>query len=463
MNGTSSRWLQRDLWRRLVLPGLGLVLIGAVLSYHGAHYLIDRVFDRWLLDSAHSLAQQVRLVDGRLQVRLEQQAMDMLTYDASDRIYFSVVHAGMTVIGSEGLPVQGSHVQAYEPGESAMYGVYRGDAVRVAWVTAGTSGELATVRVGVAETLLKRKKAVQDLILLFSPLSLLLLAAIFLAVRGVRRTVTPLALMAKRWNAQANTSLQEISTEDVPRELLPFAHALNGMLARVRAILDREQRLSATAAHQLRTPLTALQLGLARAQETGDLESMRSVLKDMSNITQRTARLVQQLLLLGRLDPEIALSTSFADVDLVQLAQEVGELYQEVAAEKNVRLELIAEAHGGADQVFVRAQADLLAEALGNLVDNAVRYAPMGGHVLITVTDEPPAITVQDDGAGVPPEDRGRIFERFTRGSQSQGVGSGLGLTIVREIMELHRAEVCLASAVGDGALFRITFPAPAR
>lgn len=148
-------------------------------------------------------------------------------------------------------------------------------------------------------------------------------------VWGVRRSIRPLEAIAARWNERSHTSLDPIRASDMPRELMPFATALNGLLQRIRDMLARERQFAATAAHQLRTPLTGLQLGLARAAEAPDLEATRCVLRELEQNTQRSARMVQQLLSLGRLDPELRGALDCRDTDLVALAivREIAELH----------------------------------------------------------------------------------------------------------------------------------------
>lgn len=458
MTRRHRRWLQRELQWRLGLPVLAIVLLGGLFSAVGADYLVEKTFDRWLLDAARSLAQQVRSENGHARLALDRQAESMLVYDVADRVYFAVLEGDQLLAGSPHLPQAGHHERLYGAEGRAIDAVYRGQPVRVVWVEAAPPGS-PRVRVGVAETLIKRAHARTDLLLVFSPLSLVLLLAAVVVARGVRRTVSPLEAMAARWNERSHLSLDPIPTDEVPRELLPFATALNDMHQRVREVLAREQRFASTAAHQLRTPLTALQLGLARAAEGPDLASVKAALQDLGETTQRTARLLQQLLALSRLDPELNKSREFSRVDLAPLAYGVGLAYQDAASDRGVRLEL-SEPDGGR-AVMIRGQPELISEALGNLVDNALRHTPPGGVVRLGITDHPPTLVVEDDGPGVPAQERERIFERFARGSGAVGPGTGLGLAIVKEIAELHGATVGLTGSLSGGARFCLVFEAP--
>lgn len=454
MRPTPRRWLQRELQWRLALPVLAIVLLGGLFSVYGAQYLVDKVFDRWLIDAARSLAAEVQFDAGKPSITLSHEAERMLIFDVIDQVNFTVMDGDRVLIGQPGIPQQGDSERRYVDGARAFDARYLDRDVRAVWVEAGRSAT-GVVRVGIAETLAKRTRARRDLLLVFSPLSLLLLLAAFVVARGVRRTVSPLETLAARWNQRSHNSLEPIPTDEVPRELMPFATALNNMLRRVRGVLEREQRFASTAAHQLRTPLTALQLGLSRAGEAPDLASMRQVLHDLGDATQRTSRLVQQLLALSRLDPELPHTAAFTRVDLNALARAVGEAYLDAAADHGVNLEFHEDPTHTA---IIRGQADLLSEALGNLVDNALRQTPSGGTVRIAVHAAPPSIEVDDSGPGVPPEEQALIFERFARGSTAKGLGSGLGLAIVKEIADLHGAAVELGDSPAGGARFAVDF-----
>src|SRR5574337_665011 len=432
--------LLRPLLVRLMAPLLAIVAATGALGLVTAQWLADRTFDRWLLDGAHSLAGQVRFDDGRAIVRLGGDAQAILEYDVVDRVYFGVVQGDRQVAGRSGLPRRGERTTRYADGET-FDAVYAGRQVRVAAVEVGSATVL------VAETLFKRQAARRDLRLMLLPLAVLMVAAAAAIVLALRLTLRPLRAIAERWNAQSHASLQPIASDDVPRELMPFAQALNDLLARIAQMLARERRFAADAAHQIRTPLAGLQLGLSRAASAPDIASARSVIAELQQTTQRSARMLQQLLLLGRLDAESAKDLPREPVDLSALAHEVGESELDAALARRIDLELVAPD----SPVTVAAQPELLAEALANLVDNALRYTPADGKVLISVAAAPPMLVVEDSGPGIAADERTAVFERFARGRQAGtwAEGSGLGLAIVREIAQLHGASI----EVGDSAL----------
>jgi two-component system sensor histidine kinase TctE len=401
--------LLRDLLLRLLVPLLAIVAATGAVGVFSAQHLTERTFDRWLLDGARSLAHQVRYDQGMARVELDGDAEAILAYDVVDRTYYAVRQGERHVVGQPGLPTHGDEVMRYSDGV-LFDASFAGQAVRVASVT--VEGATPPAQVLVAETLIKRQAVRQDLELMLVPLAALMLAAAGAIILASRWTLRPLQTLAARWQAQSHASLQPVSLADVPRELTPFATALNELLGRIHDMLVRERRFAANAAHQIRTPLAGLQLGLSRAAEAPDLASARGVIAELQTTTLRTARLLQQLLALGRLDPETAHDLTPEPVDLARLAEDVGAIYLETALARGIELELNAPAQ----PVRVPAQADLLSEALGNLVDNALRYTPPGGSVLIDVEAQPPAVVVEDSGPGIPAALRASVLERFVRG-----------------------------------------------
>jgi two-component system sensor histidine kinase TctE len=454
VSGSRGPWLQRELLRRLLLPVLVIVVLTGVVCAYQAQSLVNAVFDRWLLDAARSLAGQVRFQNGRAAVELTSQAEAMLTYDVVDRVSYEVLQDETHLLGQRALPLKGANERTYSGGARAYDGIYSGAPVRVGWVPVkGPNGEMAGVVV--SETRAKRDGTARALVLVFAPVGVLVLVAGLVIGVAVRRTVKPLERMAAFWNERSHASLDAMPTQAVPRELMPFAQALNDLLARVRELLMRERHFASTAAHQLRTPLAGLQLGLDRAANCPDLASTRAALEELKVTTLRTARLLQQLLALSRLDPDVRGSAALVEVDLTEIARAVGEAYMDAAQAKRVELELDAPEHG----VRVHGQPDLLAEALGNLIDNAIRHTPAGGRISVVVGAHPPELSVVDSGTGIRPGDAEKIFDRFVRGQGIAGEGSGLGLAVVKDIAKLHHAEVLLKPpAATHGAWFVIRF-----
>jgi len=450
----STRWLKVDLLLRLMLPLLVIVAAAAGFGTYTAHQLTARVYDRWLIDAARSLAAQVRFEQGTAALDLPPIAESILLFDDKDRIYFSVTQGERLIAGSAAIPLVGAN--EFRLGEGAAYDSnFDGRPVRVARVTLDP-GAAPAVTVQVAETGLKREHSAQELVAIMWPMLALVVAAGLSIVLAVRGAVRPLQAIAARWNERSHVSLQPIGEDGVPRELLPFTAALNDLLARIRGLLARERQFAVIAAHQLRTPLAGLQLGLARAAKAADIEQARAVIGELSQVTERTTRIVQQLLALGRIDAEHRGDMNFVGCDLVAVAEDIGSTYADQALAKNVDLELVATER----PVSARVVPDLIGEALANLLDNALCYTPSGGRIVVEVHAHPATIRVSDSGPGIAEDEREAVFDRLVRGRTARGDGSGLGLAIVREIADLHHAGVALADSAWGGTSVTIEFAA---
>ncbi|HUL97108.1 MAG TPA: ATP-binding protein [Usitatibacter sp.] len=273
--------------------------------------------------------------------------------------------------------------------------------------------------------------------------------------RLVGREVKVLESTARAVAKRTPESLEPIATRSVPEEIQPLVIALNGLLERLGGALTQQRQFVGDAAHELRTPLTALRLQLQlaqRARDEGEREKAHGMLREG---IARAARLVEQLLALARLDPDAPAQRE--PVDLSALAASVAQAAEARAHDKGLALGL--DAAGG---VVVTGDRASLQTLLENLLDNAIRYTP-SGRVGVRVRSEENAavLEVEDTGPGIPPEERGRVFDRFYRGEGAPTGGTGLGLAIVKRIAERHNARVELLDAgVGSGLRAVVRFPA---
>lgn len=292
---------------------------------------------------------------------------------------------------------------------------------------------------------------------LLHPLYFALPALALLIWLAVGAGLAPLAGIAREVARRAPDNLAPLDAGNAPREISPLIAALNALFDRLRTSLEQERRFTADAAHELRTPLAAVKTQAQVALgATSDAERGRALANVVSG-TDRASRLIEQLLVLARLDPQTALPSGQA-VDLRALAQQGVAEIAPAAAGKGVEVGLAP-----GDAAPVAGDAVLLAVLLRNLLDNAVRYTPAGGEVDVSLRRAPDAVTlvVADNGPGIPESERGKAFDRFHRILGSGEEGSGLGLSIVRRIAELHRAEVALAEGPGGrGLQVEVTFPA---
>jgi two-component system sensor histidine kinase TctE len=218
-----------------------------------------------------------------------------------------------------------------------------------------------------------------------------------------------------------------------------------------------QRRFVADAAHQLRTPLTGLKAQAELALILDDPAEIRHSLQQIRRAADHAAHLANQLLLLARSEP--GAQDNMAVFDLAVVARSAAEYWVQTALKKDIDLGF-EEAEGDCQ---ITGKTLLVGEALNNLIDNALRYTPSGGHVTVRLSrsGESVLLEVEDNGSGIPDAEKDRVFERFYRVLGTNQEGCGLGLAIVREIAQRHHAEVALfPGAEGIGTLVRITFRA---
>jgi two-component system sensor histidine kinase TctE len=432
-----------------------LLALDAVASYFTALHFANLVYDRWLIDSTHSLAQAVRANNGETVFDLTTVGLEVFQFDEVDKTYYRIQSARRGFIAGEAsLPAaEQSPIGAIRLANSTVHG----QPVRLVWIRIAPPGARDVVTVSVAETLIKRATLTREILLVMgAPQIALLGIALLLAWLGVSRGLKPLTDLGREIEARDHHYLAPVSEVGLPHEARVLATRINQLIARLGTVIGAQKRFVADAAHQLRTPLAAVLLHAERAERATDPQSGRLALRELHAAVDRAARLIQQLLTLASTEPEAAAAVQFRRMDLSMLARRVGEEWIARALEQDLDFGLVVPQQ----PVWVRGDERLLAELLSNLIDNAFRYGRSGGRVTLMVeSGTPPRLSIEDDGPGVPALERHKIFERFYRMPGAHGDGCGLGLSIVREIAALHDAEVeVLTGQSGQGARFRVTF-----
>jgi len=268
-------------------------------------------------------------------------------------------------------------------------------------------------------------------------------------------TLRPLKQVALAVAQRDSESLAPLASERLPDELAPLVQALNALLARLGQSLNNQRAFVADAAHELRSPLTALKLQLQLLERAPDEAARGEALRALAEGVTRSAWLVEQLLALARNEPG-APPLPFSSVDLAEVARNALAASVPLARARGSELELQADA-----AVPLQGDAGSLGVLVRNLVDNAVRHAPPGTRVEVHVALDggAPLLLVDDAGPGIPPEDRERVFDRFVR-RDTASEGSGLGLAIVRTVAQRHGASVELGDSPLGGLRASVRFPA---
>ncbi|RZI93711.1 MAG: HAMP domain-containing protein [Variovorax sp.] len=271
----------------------------------------------------------------------------------------------------------------------------------------------------------------------------------------VSRSLAPVARVRQQVAAREANELSPVSEEGLPDEVRPLVHELNLLFDRVRHAFDAQKHFVADAAHELRSPLTALKLQVQGLQRAPDDAARDIAIGRLASGIDRATKLVEQMLALARHEASVAAGTPPVPVELGEVARLA--VSDAIAGAQARRID-IGLAH--ADQTaVVQGQPEALRMLLRNLLDNAVKYTPEGGRVDIGIAREADgvvALSVEDSGPGLPAAERERVLDRFYRSGdpRAQAVaGSGLGLAIVKSIADLHGASVTLDASPTLGGL----------
>jgi heavy metal sensor kinase len=278
-----------------------------------------------------------------------------------------------------------------------------------------------------------------------------------------RRALSPIERMTLRAREiTAETLGRRFANHEANDELARLARALNDTLARIESAFDQLRRFTSDCSHELRTPLAMIrsvgELGLQKALTTNEC---RNCIGSMLEEVDRLTSLVDSLLMITRADAG-KLPLQQVPVRVMGLTREAASLFDVLIEEKSLRLVL-----DGDERVEVEADRVILKQALVNIIHNAVKYSPAGGIIVVRVLNRDASevtVEIEDVGPGIPADDQGKVFERFYRGSRARegsSSGAGLGLAIAKWAVEANGGSILLASADGQGCVFRIALPRP--
>jgi len=446
MNFPWRRLACTSLRARLLLLLLSATLLvwgmAAVMSYVEIHHEIDELYDAQLASTARILLSQVGQEADEVEI---EQGADFHKYE--HKIAFQVWDAqGKLLLRS-----------AHAAGEpfSKQEGFSDVQVKGRIWRVFSHWDEQRRFQVQVGERHDVREELSESVVsnLSFPFLVALPLLALLLWL-GVGKGLAPLRRITAEVARREPHNLKPLAASEVPDEIRPLVDSLNGLLTRLDTALENERRFTADAAHELRTPLAALKTQAQVAQRATADEERRHALRQVVEGADRATHLVAQLLTLARLDPERGLP-QVEVFPLRALAVECGAALASGALEKSIELEL---ADGDAS---IEGDATMIGVLLRNLIDNAIRYTPNSGWVNVAVRGVAgqAVLEVCDSGPGIAPQERTQVARRFYRVLGSGEEGSGLGLSIVQRIAELHGAAVELGESEAGGLAVRISFP----
>jgi two-component system sensor histidine kinase TctE len=446
----------RPLWNTIrgrllayLLPPLVLLLAaGVYLDYETGAAPVRDAYDHALASAALAIATHAQ--KGRQPAELARvaAATDALLHPGA-RSYYVVLASGHYLAGEADLPV--ARVGARNPVFFDAH--FRGEAVRVVTYSLTDPQRLT---VSVAESTAERDRATLRLLVSEVLTDVVqLVGTVALVWIGVALALRPMLRLGDQIAMRSPRELSPLDAQTAPGEVRLLVTELNRLFATLGEASRAQQHFLANAAHQMRTPLAGLliQLDLLIAQGTD--ANVRQELLALRRSAQNLAHTADQLLTLARADPAVHLADEFATLNC-------GKLIEDVVAQ-NLDRALLKGIDLGAqiEPVQVACVPWLIREVLMNLVDNAIRYVPAGGHVTVRcgVAGGRAYLAVEDDGPGIAPDQRQAVRQRFYRVPNTPGSGCGLGLAIVDEVARLHGANLEIGDCGGVGARVRLRFP----
>ncbi len=445
----------------MLAPLVFLWPVSIIATHNVANSIASFPYDQALAENVSAVVRAVSVSgDGGVKLNFPGPPRALLRSDEQDTLYFQVVDGrGLVVFGDKDIPLG----QAPEGGATSEEVQFRddeiaGEEVRVAYRQLLAAGGAGGVTVQVAETRQKRAALASRIVAgVLLPQFAIIPLAVVLTYMGLSRGISPLNRLQRLIRRRRPTDLAPISQEGIPEEVAPVIEAFNEMMLRLEQNLQAQQRFIADAAHQMRTPITGLKMQTELALHEEDPALMREALARIAQSADRASHLINQLLSLARAEASFEKIHAVEPVDLQALMRDV--LHDLVPHALTKRIDLGFEESERPPRVD--GNAVLLREMFRNLLDNAIKYTPSGGRVTArTYATDVGVVEVEDTGVGIAESDRERVFERFYRVLGNEASGSGLGLPIVREIAELHRAVVSLRGGAGGvGTLATVLFP----
>ncbi|MGA7179777.1 MAG: sensor histidine kinase N-terminal domain-containing protein [Thiobacillaceae bacterium] len=440
MNEVAKRYsLRRLLLSKLLVFILPLVMVMLIGAYFAIYHYINEAFDRSLARRVYALADQVEVLNGRVVVDLPQSAHDILEFDSTDVLYYRVVGpAGEVLAGTDDFPLP--PVLPVTTSDKAFFYDTSVDEepVRAAAFLMSLSGThaLGNVLVMAGETMDKRRRLAGEVIVaMLFPMLLVVLLMAYALSKGVDISLKPIHALRDAISKRSPQDLSPLKVINIPNEIEPLLAEVNRLMADVESLQNFNRHFLADAAHQLRTPLAAFKAQAELALRSVHDEAARATLTGLLTSLDRQSHLVGQLLALSRAESAIK-SEDYSPMDLVRFAREITADWVPRALE--LGLDLAFEA--SPDVVEILGDRNSLAEALSNLLDNALRYTKRGDMVTVRVEirDHRACLSVADTGPGVPEILLVKIFDRFYRAPGNQVDGCGLGLAIVKQIAQTH-------------------------
>jgi two-component system, OmpR family, sensor histidine kinase TctE len=442
---------------------LYFVLLG--FAYVQTEQSTNEVYDEILRNTADSIASRIEVSTGGYRITLPSECLTMYTHNGIDSFYYEVFDSsGHRLLSNARLVNSLQELNAATASEAKTFRLQDKYLRFLALEIPVSETPLKRVTVAIAETLTARERFFAAS---FIPIAVAQFLAMALSICLVwlftNHAFVPFDQLRDKIVHRKRGDFTKIPEDSAPAEIEPVLSEFNKMCAELEGTVKTRERFISDAAHQLRTPLAALKTYSSFACELESSEELKDVVRRTDTALNSMSRVVNQLLTLANLDSTSELaSLEFQLVDLNNVVSSSNSIAKMQASTKGIEL-LFTSLPGSATILGNRMGLEQL---ISNLLENAIQYAPSDTKVYVSLSNENDGIhlIVEDQGPGIPLEERANVFERFYRIRGASGGGSGLGLSIVKEVAAAHSANVniCVPTS-GIGTRVIVSFPTPER
>lgn len=465
--GPPTGWsLRRTMLAMLLPPLLALGMLELWFTYRTTVDAANAAYDRSLLGAIKAMDANISTESGGVAVELPYRMLEFFELTASGDVYFRVAtDDGLAEVGNADLPTPALELASRVP--HFYDAVYFGETLRIgAYVRelehplSGNSDPKRRIMIQVAESLTSRNAFTRALLLQAIARDIvLLMVAVAVLVIALNRALRPLKKLRDEVVSRLPLDLTPVDATSVPSDVRPLVDGINQHMLRNHQISEARRRFIDDASHQLRTPLATLRTQLDYARREHDVGNIQTALEALSFQLDDAVRGTNQMLALARAD---AAELNMQPVDLRALVDQVARALVPQARAKEIDFGVeCADGVHSSTPPLVMGRAELLREALSNLVDNAIRFTPVHGHITLFLrrSAHEVVLSVVDNGPGVPDDQLPRLGERFFRASNAETSGSGLGLAIASSVAERHGGRLAVRNAESGGCVVQLHLP----
>ena len=440
-----------------------IILIDSSFLFYQGDKLRQETFDKDLADTAKTLAVIFKKSSAKEIRDIDRNTISLLLSEPHDEMFYSIRdNKGQFIFGNPKVAYQEADLEdrADKDFLNVFFDEIDGKSVRVVSIPIehAIQNKTATFHIQVAETRNQRKEIQRQIIFwIVIPQLILLISAMILVRFAVTKGLSPILFLNEKISSLSYKNLTPIDVQGVPKEVDRLVGSLNKLMQELNLSVQSQNRFVSDAAHQLRTPLAGILAQIELALDTKDAAEIQKRLENINESSKRLIHIINQLLTLSKSQSDALHHAEFMPLDLVAFTKKVTSIMLPAADLKHIDL-----GYEGTKEVLnIMADESRLYDLIHNLIDNAIKYTADHGKITLAVDlkDSKVRLTVEDNGIGIPLEDQTMIYDRFYRGDNVNTAGAGVGLAIVKEIADIHKARIEIDSRQDkEGTRFYVYF-----